>query len=152
MPAPFDPRRFASSCEAHPSLHSGCWESNPVYTLPKRAYYRYTTARYKFTFILSYKNIGPAPRARSVKPIVAPRLGNVKASLFPFARPTSLINDLLPGLSPGVSLFGMRIQNKRDFCGLSFLPCHSIYILTRASFKPTVDEKYPTLQMPSFSI
>ena len=24
---------------------SGCWESNPVYTHPKRAYYRYTTAR-----------------------------------------------------------------------------------------------------------
>ena len=24
---------------------SGCWESNPVYTNPNRAYYRYTTAR-----------------------------------------------------------------------------------------------------------
>ena len=24
---------------------SGCWELNPVYMLPKHAYYRYTTAR-----------------------------------------------------------------------------------------------------------
>lgn len=26
-------------------IESGCWESNPVYTHPKRAYYRYTTPR-----------------------------------------------------------------------------------------------------------
>lgn len=31
---------------------SGCWESNPVYLLPKETYYRYTTARidYRITF------------------------------------------------------------------------------------------------------
>ena len=33
--------RFLNSA----TLLSGCWELNPVYMLPKHAYYRYTTAR-----------------------------------------------------------------------------------------------------------
>ena len=42
--------RFAAADVSHTSggiLFSGCRESNPVYTHPKRAYYRYTTARKK---------------------------------------------------------------------------------------------------------
>ncbi len=36
---------------------SGCWESNPVYTHPKRVYYRYTTARnYLITKHTRYNN------------------------------------------------------------------------------------------------
>ena len=30
---------------------SGCWESNPVYLLPKQAYYRYTTARVRASYM-----------------------------------------------------------------------------------------------------
>ena len=42
--------RYAAADVSHTSgeiLFSGCRESNPVYTHPKRAYYRYTTARKK---------------------------------------------------------------------------------------------------------
>lgn len=46
----------------------------------------------------------------------------------------------------------MRIQKRRVFWGTSFFDCHWIYLFTCPSFNPTVDEKYPTLQMPSFSI
>ena len=34
---------------------------------------------------------------------------------------------------------------------MSFLPCHSMYFFICFSFIPIVDEKYPTLQIPSFS-
>ena len=65
-------------------------------------------------------------------------------------------NDLLPGLrcaATGVSFSGTRIlQNNLEFRGTSFFPCQSMYFLICASFRPTVEEKYPVLQMPSFSM
>lgn len=42
-------------------------------------------------------------------------------------------------------------MNNRSDCGISFFPCQSMYALICFSFSPMVEEKYPTLQMPSFS-
>jgi len=64
-------------------------------------------------------------------------------------------NDLLPGLryaTTGVSFVGMKIQNSLEVLGMSLFPWSSMYLLIWPSFKPMVEEKYPTLQMPSFSI
>ena len=36
-------------------VQSGCWELNPVYLLPKQAYYRYTTARNNKFELLPFK-------------------------------------------------------------------------------------------------
>ncbi len=42
---------------------SGCWESNPVYTNPNRAYYRYTTPRYLTLESMYYKLFKPGNKS-----------------------------------------------------------------------------------------
>ena len=45
------PRTCRNRCDTlffSSKILSGCWESNPVSTHPKRVYYRYTTARQNF--------------------------------------------------------------------------------------------------------
>gem|GEM_PF-4152903 len=48
---------------------SGRWESNPVYTHPKRVYYRYTTARNEESWKLAYTNFQCPGRKLCLRPV-----------------------------------------------------------------------------------
>jgi len=65
--------------------------------------------------------------------------------------------SLRPGLlvtvneNPTPYAFRLRGRNNRIVWTFSRLFCQAIYLCICCSFNPTVEEKYPTLQMPSFS-
>jgi hypothetical protein len=114
---------------------SGCWELNPVYMLPKHAYYRYTTARIgyrKSDFGFRISNSNPISDIRLRKSEIVPRARiGLATQRFSVACSTTELprlcrrSDIGIRISDRLSDIRIPISEIRDVAGAGFEPATS---------------------------